>query len=179
MWTKIRVSNTPWCIFLIKSFIVTLVNSFLLHSLNNQEATLWKRSILGNIVFISPTMNRHNLISAFMTFLLLVGAVLANDQEVDEEKDIEVRNAWTSTSSKFQLYINYSVASVMGSAAMAPTCLTRTLGSLPTTLTASTSAWPTVTPIILWQSVDSLHTTTLAQITATYSPTVPHLMDLV
>ena len=124
-------------------------------------------------------MNGHNLISAFMTILLLVGAVLATDQEVDEEKDIEVRNAWTTSSSEFQLYINYSVASVMESAAMAPTCLTRTLGSLPTTLTASTNAWPTVTLIILQQIVGSLHTTTPAQTIATYSPTAPHLMDRV
>ena len=37
-------------------------------------------------------MNGHDLISAFVAILLLVSAVLANDQEVDEEKDIEVRN---------------------------------------------------------------------------------------
>jgi len=34
-------------------------------------------------------MKGHNLISAFVAILLLFGAVLANDQEVDEEKDIE------------------------------------------------------------------------------------------
>ena len=67
-------------------------------------------------------MKGHNLISAFVAILLLFGAVLANDQEVDEEKDIEVRKAQTTSSFQFQLYINNSVANVMGGAATAPSC---------------------------------------------------------
>ena len=49
-------------------------------------------------IFISPTMKGHNLISAFVAILVLFGTALADDQEVDEEKDIEVRNAWTTSS---------------------------------------------------------------------------------
>ena len=39
-------------------------------------------------------MKGHDFITAFVA-MLLFGAVLANDQEVDEEKDIEVRNVQT------------------------------------------------------------------------------------
>ena len=64
-------------------------------------------------------MKGQDFITAFVAMFLLVGIVLANDQEVDEEKDIEVRNARTTSCFRFQLNINTSVANVMGGAAMA------------------------------------------------------------
>ena len=43
-------------------------------------------------------MTGHDFMTAFVAMLLLFGIVLANNQEVDDEKDIEVRNAQTTSS---------------------------------------------------------------------------------
>ena len=128
-------------------------------------------------VFILVIMKR--LIYDWFLAIVAIFLLLTTTDQVEDEKDIEVRywphhvKLLMPTSNDF-----FSVANVMGSAERAPTCSPPTPGSLPTTLTASKSAWTTLTRTSPWQNVASSRMITPTRETATSSPTAPNLMDL-